>query len=76
MTDYKAVIRVVVRCCEPDMLEFDVVLPDGSYKPFKLNQYGIRAFRGASPRTIMEQCARDLLDDLGLPSEGICLTFL
>lgn len=57
-------------------LEFCLIFPDGYEKHYNFDEYGIRSFRGATERAIIEQCAAEYFEDNGQPSDIIRLIFL
>lgn len=57
-------------------LEFVLIFPDHYEKHFSLDQYAIRAYRGASEREIIEDCAKTYMADNGQHAETIELIFL
>lgn len=69
-------VRCILRHCDEQRLEFDLVFADNCIKNVQLDAYGIRAYRGAGIRSIIEDCARNYLESLGKNPEIILLTFL
>ena len=77
--DYQAVR--VIEFSEPpgqDFLEFRLIFPDGCEKMYTLDSYAIKQFRGMGIRDIIEEQARQYLEDVGElgPGEAIKLVFL
>jgi len=57
-------------------LEFVLIFPDHYEKHFSFDEYAIRAYRGASERDIIEDCAKTYFEENGEPVEMISLIFL
>lgn len=77
MVQSKAV-RVLLLSTWPrdPMLEFVLIFPDNYEKHFSFDAYAIRAYRGASERDIISDCAKTYMDDIGEPVEIVELIFL
>lgn len=71
-------VRVLLLSTWPrdPMLEFVLIFPDHYEKHFSFDEYAIRAYRGASEREIISDCAATYLADNGQPTEIIELIFL
>ena len=70
--------RVILLSTWPrdSMLEFILIFSDNYEKHFSFDEYAIRAYRGASERDIIEDCARTYMLDNGQPADNISLIFL
>lgn len=71
-------VRVLLLATWPrdNSLEFVLIFPDGYEKHYNFDEYGIRSFRGANERSIIEQCAAEYFADNGQPADIISLIFL
>lgn len=71
-------VRVLLYASFPrdSRLEFSLIFSDNCEKYYTFDDYGIRQFRGANEREIIEACAREYFADLGQPVDFIKLIFL
>ena len=69
-------VRVVVHRDGDDCLAFDLIFEDGSYKPYKLDTYQVRQYRGLNARQVIEATAADYYDSINEPRSIIYLTFI
>lgn len=71
-------VRVLVFAAPPrdSNLEFRLIFNDNCEKYYAFDHYGIKQFRSANDREIIEQCAREYFEDLGQPVDFIQLIFL
>lgn len=71
-------VRVLLYAIFPrdNRLEFSLIFADNCEKYYGFDEYGIRQFRGANERAIIEACAREYFEDLGQPVDFIKLIFL
>jgi hypothetical protein len=69
-------VRCILRQCDDQKLEFDLVFDDHYIKTVILDAYQVRAYRGAGIRSIIEDCARNYLENIGKNPEIILLTFI
>lgn len=69
-------VKVLIHEVSDTTLHFDLFLEDYSVKTYKLDSYGIKAYRGAGIRSIIESCAEQLAFSLEKEHEKITLTFL
>lgn len=68
-------VRVVIRNVNDSSLEFDLIFEDHAVKPYKLDRYQIRSFRGLSIREIIEHMAKQYYEDIETPVETVNLVF-
>lgn len=70
------IVRIVPLPSHPDYLKFDIILPEGYAKQVLMDSYELKAYRGASITSIIEQKVLDLLQEMGHTTDSISIQFL